>query len=605
MKPLSGMAVSRVVGLRSNACCVAIRGTKAALIRYHLGNPTQLLPANIRMGNTRIFLWSAVGILVWWNVITWQRDYPPAANSAATSTSATASSLATNSLPSLPASAASSSSTSASPDSTVPVAPAPQQASKVHVVTDVLDLQLSTRGGDIDQADLLKYSISKDQPDKLVTLLNDDPAHAFVLHSGLLASDTANAPSHQALWTSSNNEYRLANGQDELPVALTWSNGQGVNITKTYVFKRGSYAVQVKYDVTNAGTSPWQAASYVQLFRHDLPVEYSMTDAASIAYRGPAVFDGKAYRKLKVTNESDAQFKASITNGWMAALQHHFVVAAVPDKTQAYDYDLKTSTNNDFWFTYRGPLQIVAPGAQHAFGETLFIGPKLQSQLAVTGKELERTTDYGMLYVIAQPLFWLLDKVENIVKNWGLAIIIVTLLIKLAFYRLTASSGRSMAKMRTLAPKMKALQERFKDDREALGRATMEMYKKEKINPVAGCLPMLIQIPFFMGFYWVLLESVEMRQAPFFGWINDLSSRDPYFILPLLMGLANFAQFKMNPPSPDPTQQKIMMMMPIVMTVMMAWFPSGLVLYWITNTMFSAAQQWRINKLIDADSKKA
>jgi YidC/Oxa1 family membrane protein insertase len=552
------------------------------------------------MDNKRIVLWGAVGALLWWNLITWQRDYPEVA--AATSSSASSAASLSTELPSLPSSAGSSSA-AAAVASPMPAVATESLGSDVHVITDVLDLHLNTLGGDIDRVDLLKYSVSKDQPNDLVTLLNTDPATQFVVHSGLLASEVDQAPTHQATFQSAANDYHLRDGQDELSVTLTWTNGQGVTVNKTYLFKRGSYAVQVKYDVTNVGNAPWQAASYVQLFRHDLPVKYSMTNASSIAYRGPAVFDGKAYRKLKVKNEEDAKFKSTITGGWMAALQHHFVVAAVPAKDQVYDYDMKTDNNNDFTFTYRGPLQTVAAGAKGEFDETLFIGPKLQSQLAATGNELERTTDFGKLYLIAQPLFWLLNKVHSLVRNWGIAIIVVTILIKLAFYKLTASSGRSMAKMRTLSPKIKALQERYKDDREALGRATMELYKKEKINPVAGCLPMLIQIPFFMGFYWVLLESVEMRQAPFFGWINDLSSRDPYFILPIIMGAANFMQFKMNPPNPDPTQQKIMMFMPIMMTVMMAWFPAGLVLYWITNTSLSALQQWRINKLIATDTK--
>jgi len=236
----------------------------------------------------------------------------------------------------------------------------------------------------------------------------------------------------------------------------------------------------------------------------------------------------------------------------------------------------------------------------------LFVGPKLQDQLAATGPELELVADYGKLTIIAQPLFWLLQKVYGVVGNWGWSIVIVTFLIKLAFYKLTAASGRSMAKMRNLAPRIKAIQERYKDDREQLGRQMMELYKREKINPLAGCLPILIQIPFFLAFYWVLLESAEMRQAPFLGWIDDLSSRDPYFILPLLMAAAMFAQFKLQPmPSADPIQAKIFMFMPIVMAVLMAWFPSGLVLYWLTNTLLSIAQQWRINKLVEAEQKKS
>lgn len=556
------------------------------------------------MDNKRIILWGAVGVLAWLNFITWERDYPPIVTPVSESTAASSLTPATTSVPALPtASASSASSAITAPAADVAAGAATTSGNKVRVITDVFDLDLNTRGGDIERADLLKYSISKDQPDSLIRLLSDAPATLFVARSGLLAAVASAAPSHLAIFSAETNEYRMQPGQNELAVKLSWNDGHGISIDKIYTFKRGSYAVTVRYDVRNSSQTVWQGASYVQLLRHDLPVSYSMLDASTIAYRGPAVYDGKAYSKLKVSDESDSKFKQTITGGWMAGMQHYFVVAAVPPLNQTYDYSLAVDGANDYTFTYRGPLQSIAAGATGQLSETLFIGPKLQNQLAATGPELERTTDYGLLYIIARPLFWLLEKVHQYVSNWGVTIIITTLLIKLAFYRLTASSGRSMAKMRTIAPKMKALQERYKDDREALGRATMEMYKKEKINPVAGCLPMLIQIPFFMGFYWVLLESVELRQAPFFGWVTDLSSRDPYFILPVIMGVANYLQFKMNPAPPDPMQAKVMAFMPIVMTVMMAWFPSGLVLYWITNTAVSALQQWRINKLVAADAK--
>jgi len=288
-----------------------------------------------------------------------------------------------------------------------------------------------------------------------------------------------------------------------------------------------------------------------------------------------------------------------------AALQHHFVTAAVPPAGQSYDYQLSVDSDNDFILSYIGQPQSIAAGATQSLRETLFVGPKLQSQLEAAGHKLELTADYGKLTIIAQPLFWLLEKVHTFVRNWGLSIIIVTFLIKLAFYKLTAASGRSMAKMRNVAPRIKAIQERYKDDREQLGRQMMELYKREKINPLAGCLPILIQIPFFFAFYRVLLESVEMRQAPFLGWINDLSSRDPFFILPLLMGAAMFAQFKLQPmPSTDPMQAKVFAFMPVIMSVTMAWFPAGLVLYWLTNTLLSIAQQYRINKLVAAEQQK-
>ena len=276
-----------------------------------------------------------------------------------------------------------------------------------------------------------------------------------------------------------------------------------------------------------------------------------------------------------------------------------------PPATEPYDYQLNLNARNDFTLSYRGPLKTVPAGGTLTFKEKLFVGPKLQDQLEATAPKLNLVTDYGWLSPIARTLFYALEWVYKGVHNWGVAIIFVTFLIKLAFYKLTAASGRSMAKMRNVAPRIKAIQERYKDDREQLGRQMMEIYKREKINPLAGCLPILIQIPFFLAFYWVLLESVEMRQAPFFGWITDLSTRDPFFILPILMGIAMFGQFKLQPmPSADPMQAKIFAFMPVIMAVTMAWFPAGLVLYWLTNTLLSIAQQWNINRVVELESKK-
>jgi YidC/Oxa1 family membrane protein insertase len=259
--------------------------------------------------------------------------------------------------------------------------------------------------------------------------------------------------------------------------------------------------------------------------------------------------------------------------------------------------------DHQYLLSATGPFKDIPAGGTGQFSEKLFVGPKLQSQLAATAPKLDLTADYGLLTVISHPLFLGLNWVHGVTGNWGWAIIIVTALIKLIFYPLSQASGRSMAKMRAVGPRMKQIQETFKDDREKLGRAMMELYKKEKINPLAGCLPMIVQIPVFMSFYWVLLESVEMRQAPFMLWINDLSAHDAYFVLPLLMGGAMFGQFKLNPASPDPTQAKVMQFMPLVMTATMAWFPSGLVLYWLTNTVLSILQQWRINQVVQAATK--
>ena len=325
----------------------------------------------------------------------------------------------------------------------------------------------------------------------------------------------------------------------------------------------------------NDGGAPRKLASYAQILRHWEHASRSYFDVETYSFKGPAVYDGTKSKDLNVESDSDAKYSAIITNGWLASLQHQFVTAVVPPASQPYQYQLQVR-NNEYLISATGPDASMCPPAPTAqFHEELFVGPKLQSQLAAMGRNLERTVDFGILTVLAQPLFTGLNFVHKLTGNWGWSIIIVTLLIKLLFYPLQQASGRSMAKMRAVGPRMKQIQETFKDDREKLGRAMMDLYKKEKINPLAGCLPMIVQIPVFISFYRVLLESVEMRQAPFLMWINDLSSRDPYFVLPLLMGGAMFAQFKLNPAPPDPMQAKIMQFMPLIMTGMMAFFPSG------------------------------
>ena len=329
-----------------------------------------------------------------------------------------------------------------------------------------------------------------------------------------------------------------------------------------------------------------------------------MFDVDSYSFIGPIVYDGDKSEKLKRDDLiDDGRYEYSAQQGWIGSIQHHFLSAVVPTPGVDYKYDVAVSGNVATSSTIRRSLVSVAPGASETFATTVFVGPKLQEQLEEIDKSLKLTVDYGWLTIISQPLFWLLSFVHGYVANWGVAIIIVTFLIKLAFYKLTESSGRSMAKMRQIQPRMKALQDRYKDDRQALSQAMMELYKREKVNPAAGCLPILIQMPFFLAFYWVLLESVEMRQAPFALWITDLSTRDPYFILPLIMGAAMFGQQKLNPAPADPVQAKVMQIMPVMFTVFFAFFPSGLVLYWVTNTLLSIAQQWRVNKVVEAESK--
>jgi YidC/Oxa1 family membrane protein insertase len=559
------------------------------------------------MDNQRIFVWAALGLVLWLNYIAWQRDYapPPAPVPVVQSAdpSAPRADKSAETLPELPSSAKAPASTPAPTGETAPAATA-ADASTVHVVTDVLDMDISTRGGELLRADLLKYPKVKNEPAP-VRLFNTGNPGLFVARSGLRAADQSAEPTHLAMFQSGATEYRLKLGDTQLEVPLTWTDGRGVTVRKTYIFHPGSYRIDLKYDVDNQSASDWKAASYVQLVRHYEQLKRSYFNVETYSFRGPAIFDGKGYHRLNVEDKDDSHYKGSFAGGWVAAMQHHFVAAAVPPVDETYDYQLSVDADNDYILSYRGPLTTIGAGGTHTFNERLFVGPKLQDQLEATGPRLELTADYGKLTTIAKPLFWLLEKVHGFVRNWGLAIIIVTFLIKLAFYKLTAASGRSMAKMRNLSPRIKAIQERYKDDREQLGRQMMEIYKREKINPLAGCLPILIQIPFFLSFYWVLLESVEMRQAPFFGWITDISARDPYFILPVLMGAAMFMQYKLQPmPTTDPMQAKIFQFMPLIMAGTMAAFPAGLVLYWLTNTLLSIAQQWRINKLVAAEGKK-
>ena len=361
--------------------------------------------------------------------------------------------------------------------------------------------------------------------------------------------------------------------------------------------------VVIEQEVTNGGAGLWRGADYAQIQRISQEQERSMFDVDSYSFAGPIIYSGEKSEKLKRDDlMEDGAVKFKSQNGWFGSIQHHFLSALVPEPGTEQSYSVSVRGDRSTASTI-GLAQSVAPGSSRTFTTTAFIGPKLQSQLEEINDTLKLTVDYGWLTIISQPLFWLLSAVFDFVGNWGVTIILVTFLIKLAFYKLTESSGRSMAKMRNLQPRMKALQDRYKDDKQALSAAMMELYKREKVNPAAGCLPILIQMPFFLAFYWVLLESVEMRQAPFALWITDLSTKDPYFILPLIMGAAMFMQQKLNPAPADPVQAKVMQIMPVMFTGFFAFFPSGLVLYWVTNTLLSIAQQWKINTVVEQEAK--
>jgi YidC/Oxa1 family membrane protein insertase len=590
------------------------------------------------MPNIRLVIWLALAAVLYLNYEAWVHDYgsADAVTSTAPGTSPTGGAGGTNFANSVPVPTANpagaapapgpaapgtapSNGTDGVPSITAPGPGSPANAGgagnvpgasgagapgSIRVHTDVLELTISLRGGEIDRADLLKYPKRKDTPNEPLRLLNDDDPNTFyVLQTGLAGEGTAPAPTHLALWSANADSYTLGPGESELRVPLSWTDGEGLSVTKTFVFKPGNYAFTLDYAVKNGAAIPRKLVEYSRIERHWEHASRSYFNIETYSFKGPQIYNGAKTFDLVVDDAADSKFDQNATNGWIASLQHHFVSAIVPTPGESFNYQLKVQ-GQDYFETATGPTLTVAPGGETQFSEKLFVGPKLQAQLAAASPTLELAADYGRLTVLAQPLFKLLAWVHGIIGNWGWSIIIVTALIKLLFYPLSQASGRSMAKMRAVGPRMKQIQDTYKDDREKLGRAMMDLYKKEKINPLAGCLPMVVQIPFFIAFYWVLVESVEMRQAPFMLWVNDLSARDPYFVLPLLMGGAMFAQFKLNPAPPDPMQAKIMQFMPLVMTAMMAWFPSGLVLYWLTNTVLSIAQQWRVNQVVQSEAAK-
>lgn len=553
------------------------------------------------MDNLRLFLWAGLAVMIWLSYNAWQRQFPATPPVPSAADVAVPESGGADVLPSIP---------DALPDgpasADVPAVPsspgaAAEPARTILVRTDVLELDIDLAGGNIARARLLNYPLKKDEPDVPVQLLSATPDDYFAIHAGLRAGNDRSEPNHRAPFTAAEPAYVLADDSDELVVPLDWVNDGDVRARKVYRLRRGAYAIEVEQVVTNDGQEPYRAVSYLQIQRRHRPPERSMFDVDSYSFVGPVLYDGDSYAKLEADDLLKEPVSMQVDSGWIASIQHHFLAAAVPPAGEVAAYSASYDGKATLLSVIDSAFTTVGPGQTATFGSTLFVGPKLQSQLSAVNDTLTLTVDYGMLTVLAQPLFWLLQKIYNFVGNWGLSIVIVTVLIKLVFYKLTEKSGRSMAKMRKLAPRLKSIQERYKDDREQLSRAMMDMYKREKVNPAAGCWPMLIQIPFFIAFYWVLLESVEMRQAPFMLWITDLSVRDPFFILPLLMGAAMYFQQKLNPPPPDPMQAKVMQFLPVMFTAMFAFFPAGLVLYWLTNSVLSMAQQWRINKLIGAD----
>lgn len=477
------------------------------------------------------------------------------------------------------------------------------QSQMLTVETDVLRVEISPKGGTISSAWLLNYSITPDDREQKVRLLKSEPPNYFVAQSGIIGNISDALPTHDAYFHSDTLDYKLQADQSSLTVNLFWESEAGVKVRKSFEFKRGSYLINSKQEVVNNSNLPLIAREYSQLQRTDLQDPNASRFVNT--YTGGVFYspDNK-YKKVSFQDMQDQKLDRQVIGGWVAMIQHYFLAAFVPPKGLNETFYTNVVDGNRFIIGMFTPVVNLPVGSSHIFLNELYVGPKLQDDLEAVAPGLELTVDYGWLTVIAKPIHWLLNLIYGVVGNWGWAIIVLTILIKLAFYKLSETSYKSMANMRQLTPRLSALKDRYGDDKERLNQAMMELYKTEKINPLGGCLPIIVQIPVFIALYWVLLESVELRQAPFILWIQNLSAPDPYYVLPLVMGVSMYIQSKLNPAPPDPMQAKIMMSLPFVFTIFFAFFPAGLVLYWTVNNILSIAQQWFITKSIDNAANK-
>jgi YidC/Oxa1 family membrane protein insertase len=465
---------------------------------------------------------------------------------------------------------------------------------RIHVKTDVYDAVIDSTGGDLRQVDLRKYPVSVDQPDKPFRLM-DDGKDFHVAQSALLGAEGSPAPNHKQQFRAAKEQYTMAKGADTLEVRLNWHNASGLSVDKIYTFHRGSYVIDVNFEIKNGSGKPWSGYVYRQLQR----TEPKTSSRFIYTYTGGVIYSqDEKYEKIKFDKMKEENLDRTIKGGWAAMIQHYFLSAWIPPADEKANYYSKAPGNDHYLLGMVSPETTVAPGANETLKSRLYVGPKLQEHLAQVAPGLELTVDYGILTIISKPLFKALELIHSLIGNWGWSIIIITIMLKALFYKLSETSYKSMAKMRKMQPKLAALKERYGDDKEAYQQAMMKVYKEDKINPLGGCLPMVVQIPVFIAFYWMLLETVEMRQAPFMLWIQDLSTADPYYVLPVLYGMTMLVQHKLNPTPMDPMQARVMMIMPIAFTFFFIFFPSGLVLYWLVNSTLSIAQQWYITRKV-------
>lgn len=552
------------------------------------------------MENRRFILIALLGVVLFFIYQAWQKDYarlPPVASTppaAVTDDDAPRASVAAPA-PDAPA------------PTDVPVAAATVDGARIRVETDLYIAEISTQGAELRRVELKGYAVSKDRQEQNFALLDDRDGHYYVLQSGV-AGSAAPLVTHRTQYRAEQTDYRLVEGSDTLEVTLV-AQQPGLEARKTYRFKRSSYAMELEQTISNGGAAPLSASPYVRIARTDY--ESGDEPPFTATFTGVGVFEqkeagGASYRFVKTSLEDVGEEPVELQQkgGWIAMLQHYFVTAILPPPGEQLSLTAKPaqSSSQGYLAQYVGAAQEIAPGAQATFKTGLYIGPKLQDTIGGYAKGLELTVDYGILTPIAEPLFWLLEKLYKLTGNWGWAIILLTVVVKGAMYKLSEAQYRSMAKMKKFAPKLQDIKERYGDDRERQQKAMMELYKKEGFNPLAGCWPLLVQMPVFIALYWVLLESVELRQAPFALWLQDLTAPDPFYVLPILFGITMFVQQKLSGNTAmDPMQQRIMNVMPIGMTAFFAFFQSGLVLYWVTSNLIGIAQQWYITRKLERE----
>ena len=550
----------------------------------------------MNMDNTRFVLITALLLLLFLLYQEWQKDYgikPISSNKQNTEISQGVTSATGKDLPRIPEEGKQEPGESV----TLPREGHEQGDGIVLVETDSFSMKIDLQGAIVVYAGLKQYPVSLEESENPLALMDRSPALTHYVQDGLLSSGPA--PSHETAYQASARTFVLPEGENTLEVPFFWVAADGsLAVTKTYRFQRGSHVVAIWYEIENRGPLPWSGNLYSQIKRNDP----GRTSRLGIYTYTGAVFSSPENRYVKIDFDDMREKKSEqkTRGGWVAMIQHYFLTALIPAKEDdEYQFYANSLNDGNFAAGMFSPSLTLAAGEKGTLGNRLYIGPKIQESLSETAEGLDLTVDYGKLWVLSKPLFIGLNFLHDLTGNWGWSIILVTVILKMVFFPLSAAGFRSMANMRRVQPRLIALKERYQNDKTQLNQAMMQIYKEEKINPFGGCFPILIQIPVFLALYWVLVESVEMRQAPFIFWLNDLSTKDPYFILPLLMGVTMFVQQKLNPPPMDPVQAKVMSILPVIFTGFFAFFPSGLVLYWVVNSVLSIAQQWQITHSLE------